>query len=295
MTLRELAREFRDSVAPEDFDLLAAFALGQSKEFVMREPGLVLDDTVLVPLRSLLDRRARHEPVAYIVGDKEFYGLPFFVTRDTLVPRPETEILVEEVITRVKTLTEHDSEKDIVIADIGTGSGAIIISLAEKLKDTFSISYLASDISSAALNVARRNAVRHNVDARISLLEGDLLAPITDTSRFSDSDTIILVANLPYLSETIFASAPEDVRSYEPLSALVTDDDGLALYLELLNDLAQRKSRGEIGAPVVGYFEISPEQSERIKREFASRFPDGTSDIVADLSGRPRVLSFLIK
>lgn len=288
MTLRDLREDYRGRVEPHDFDLLAAFVLRTTREAVMREPDRDVYDA-LSDLRAALDRRAAHEPVAYIVGEREFYGLPFSVTPDTLVPRPETEHLVEEAVALLS-----ETAASTVAVDLGTGSGAIAISVAHVLRKPASDPMpliLASDISSAAIEVARRNAERHGVDALITFFEGSLLHPIPDDA-FGSAPHIVILANLPYLSRAIYESADDDVRLHEPESALVADDEGLALYLQLLDDIARRKHDGWSGKHIDGFFEISPEQSGRIKKEFASRFPDGSSDIIPDLSGRPRVFRF---
>ncbi|HWQ59719.1 MAG TPA: peptide chain release factor N(5)-glutamine methyltransferase [Candidatus Fimivivens sp.] len=292
MTLRDLRQEYHGSVTPGDFDLLAAFSFGTTKEAIMREPDRVIDNESSSDLRHLLDRRAAREPVAYIVGEREFYGLPFSVTRDTLVPRPETEHLVEEAIGLLS-----ETAPDSVVIDLGSGSGAIAVSVAHATskKETGDgrVRFFATDLSSAALEIAKRNTDRHGVDRLITFFEGNLLDPIPE-GAFIDALRVVILANLPYLSRDIYESADDDVRLYEPESALVADDDGLALYIELLDDLVRKRNSAWSDKQVDGLFEIGPEQSERIAGEFASRFPDGTSDIVPDLSGRQRVFRFRI-
>lgn len=295
-TVSELIREYRESVNRSDCAVLVAFALGKTKEFVLREPDYRLSDEELAKARSLLDRRVTREPVAYIVGTKEFFGLPFEVTHDTLVPRPETEHLVEEALSILSKPVPNT-----VVVDIGTGSGAIIVSISKTIEATMNesagtahdITCVATDISGGALEVAQRNAARHNIAHTITFLKGNLLDPIPDDT-FIAVRRIVILANLPYLSREIFENADDDVRLHEPTSALVADDEGLALYLELLDDIARRKGSGWSYKRVDGLFEISPEQSEHIMTAFASRFPHDVSDIVPDLSGRARVFRFRI-
>ena len=292
-TLRLIAKEYAGRVAPEDFTLLAASALGRTKEFVFREPDHTLSSEEETALRSMLARRVDREPVAYLLGEKEFFGLPFFVTRDTLVPRPETELLVEEALS---LLSKHDAKT--VIADIGTGSGAIVVSLAHSLQkihsESSSFTFVATDISSGALHIAKRNAEQNGVAEHIDFFEGNFIDPIPE-SVFEEINHILILANLPYLSRTLYESASDDARLFEPESALVADEDGLALYIELLDDIARRKKSRWRNIPVDGLFEISPEQEPALKNIFFDRFPSSQNDFLPDLSGRTRVFWFRIE
>ncbi len=237
-TLRGIAKEYAGSVAPEDFSVLAAHVLGQTKAFVFREPDYVPTEAESEKLKDALLRRADKEPVAYIVGEKEFFGLPFFVTKDTLVPRPETEFLVEDAI---RSLQNENGK--VFVADIGTGSGDIIISVARALKtDDVRFLFFATDTSREALDVAKRNASRHDVIERITFLQGDLLDPIPKM-EYDDTEHVFVLANLPYLSRELYDDAMDDVRRFEPESALVADDDGLACYIRLFRDLSKKKTR----------------------------------------------------
>lgn len=291
-TLRELRQEYRGRVAPEDFDLLAAFVLKTTKEAIMREPGREVDDKILTAIRSVFDRRSSHEPVAYIVGEKEFYGLPFFVTRDTLVPRPETEHLVEEAIAFLS-----ETVPGTTVVDLGTGSGAIAVSVAHehtKRNRDGSPPFFATDIDSASLEVAKRNAKRNHVDHCISFFKGNLLGPIPDEA-FADMRRIVILANLPYLSRVIYESAADDVRLFEPESALVADNEGLSLYLELLDDIARKKRTSWKNIRIDGLFEISPEQVPTLKKYFTDVFRDSERIFKPDLSGRSRVFRFRLR
>lgn len=288
MTLRELERTYRGRIASGDFSVLAAHALGRDREFVLREPDFSPDPDAETFLRDLLERRARHEPVAYLTGHREFYGLDFRVTQDTLIPRPETEHLVEAATDEICRLLDTDSGTSVAVLDIGTGSGAIAVSLAQALGDEPRISFLASDISASALRVAKENAETHALVDRVTFLEGNLLAPFTDEARFRDASALIVVANLPYLSDERYASAPRDVRDYEPESALRADDGGLALYDGLLRQLAEARA----GRAVTGFFEIDPDQAGPIRTLIGHRFPEAETDILPDLAGRDRVAVF---
>jgi release factor glutamine methyltransferase len=290
MTLSDIEREYRDRIDPRDFVILAAHALRQGKEFVMREPDYPLSPTEEALLRGLLGRRADHEPIAYLTGHREFYGLDFRVTCDTLIPRPETEHLVEVARDTIEDLMEKNPNKSIVVTDIGTGSGAIIVALAHAFGKKPGISFVASDLSKSALTVARENANTHGVADRISFFEGNLLDAIIASQSFQEADRLVLVANLPYLSDERFHSSPPDVRTYEPVSALRANRGGLALYDELLHML--RKEYERHPRPIVAGFEIDPDQADPIRTLIREVFPEAKTSILPDLAGRARVALF---
>lgn len=218
--------------------------------------------------RALLKRRLAGEPIQYITGEAEFYGLPFFVTRDVLIPRPETEHLVEKVL----QLSANFIDPRIV--DIGTGSGAIAVALATHLRNA---SITATDNSSAALTIARRNAVRNCVADRIRFLAGDLLAPVA-SERFE-----IVVSNPPYVAAADRATLAVEVREFEPETALFAGGNGLSVYRHLIP-----AARDTLAAGGILLLEIGHGQQEAISALLESA---GFADIefTADLQGIPRV------
>jgi len=293
-TLRNIAKEYRGIVDAADVSLLSAHALRKTREFVFREPDFVPDRREEAFLRSLLDRRSRREPVAYLTGHREFYGLDFLVTQATLIPRPETEHLVEAAKETIARAMKKDPKKRITVRDIGTGSGAITVAIAVALRDSPNVSFLASDISGDALVVAKKNAVRHGTDARIRFSKRYLLGSEENGNGSSDTDEIVIVANLPYLSRTSYEKTEEDVRRYEPESALVAESEGTALYVELLDEITERKKVGWKDTPIYGFFEISPEQETLMDTLFGHRFPKADRSFIRDLAGRIRVFRFLV-
>jgi release factor glutamine methyltransferase len=168
-----------------------------------------------------LQQRLRGVPVQYIIGEQEFFGLPFHVTRDVLIPRPETEHLVEAAIARLKDLPEAR------IADVGTGSGAIAVALAHSLP---AAEIVALDISAGALAVAAENANHNAVAARIRFVESDLLGSVAD-ERFD-----AIVSNPPYVADSERKSLAAEVRKYEPAQALFAGPTGLEMYRRLIPD-----------------------------------------------------------
>jgi release factor glutamine methyltransferase len=185
---------------------------------------------------ALVTRRARREPVAHITGHREFWGLDFEVTPDVLTPRPETELIVEEAI------AEFPDRYPMVISDVGTGSGCLIIALALEFPGS---EVVATDLSSRALEVARRNAVRHGVGNRVVLLETDLLPPLQRID--------LVVSNPPYVPEAAAWSLPPEVREYEPHVALFGGPDGLDVYRRLLPEIQEMLARDGRAIFEVGY------------------------------------------
>jgi release factor glutamine methyltransferase len=174
---------------------------------------------------DLIERRLAGEPIQYITGEAEFYGLPFHVNRDVLIPRPETEHLVEKAIALAQKLRLSGANPVPRIVDVGTGSGAIAVALTCALPFA---EITATDISPAALAVAKANAARHGVAPRIRFFEGDLLEPVAG-EQFE-----MVVSNPPYVPESDRATLDVEVRDYEPAQALFAGQDGLAIYRRLI-------------------------------------------------------------
>jgi release factor glutamine methyltransferase len=169
---------------------------------------------------ALVTRRMRHEPVAYLVGHREFYGLDFLVDDRVLIPRPETELLVDAVIDHIAMR----EEKPVIVVDVGTGSGAIALAVAANCP---SAKVYAIDLSSDALTVARSNVQRLDARGQVVLLEGDLLTPLPEPVD-------MIVANLPYISTAVYPQLMADVRDYEPQLALEAGPEGLDAIRRLL-------------------------------------------------------------
>jgi release factor glutamine methyltransferase len=202
-----------------DAELLLMHVLGKDRAWMLAywrdEAGVECS----IPYHSAIERRRIGEPIQYITGEAEFYGLPFRVTRDVLIPRPETEHSVEKVLELATGLAAPR------IVDVGTGSGAIAVAVAGKLPGA---AMTAIDLSSAALAVARENAARNGVADRIRFLQGDLLAPVAG-QQFE-----IVVSNPPYVAESDRVSLAVEVRDHEPELALFAGAEGLAIYRRLI-------------------------------------------------------------
>ncbi len=262
-----------------DIDLIISAVIQRPREFVLAHPEFSINNSQRTKINNLIKRRLNGEPIAYILGQKEFFGLNFAVNRRTLIPRPETELLVEKVL-KLKP-------KDKNLVDIGTGSGNIIISLAKNIKDKNN--YIAIDISKEALKIAKHNAKKNKVDKKIKFLHGNLLEPIIKNKiSLIHHSSFIILANLPYLSREIYKSASNDIKKYEPKSALYSKKNGLDHYERLLGQIVLLKKRCCI-LDVVCYMEISPEQKNNLHRLIKKYFPKIKPVFHKDLAGRWRI------
>ncbi len=225
---------------------------------------------------QLIERRKLGEPIAYLTGHKEFFGLDFLVDRRVLIPRPETELLVEAALSIIRDRLENGRVP--VVADIGTGSGIIPITLAVQEPR---LPYLyATDISNDALAVARLNCQRHAVEQRVRLLHGDLLAPLPEPVD-------LLTANLPYIgTEEIEALAP-DVHTYEPHLALFSGPQGLDLLRRFFTEVQQP---GKLKTDAEMLLEIGYQQQEPLRHLLSELWPQATVTFTKDYAGWDRLL-----
>jgi release factor glutamine methyltransferase len=214
------ADEHLRATATRDAELLLLHIVPISRANLLAYPERELAFDQQIAYQSLVERRLLHEPIQYITGQQEFYGLNFHVTPDVLIPRPETEHLVEAVL---KLLPSNQSLK---LADIGTGSGAIAISLAAHLPHA---AITALDISLDALAIATTNARENHVSDRICFLQSDLLSAISQEEAFD-----AIVSNPPYISEIDRRSLHPQVRDHEPATALFAGETGLDVYRRLI-------------------------------------------------------------
>ncbi len=220
----------------------------------------------------LLMRRAAGEPLQYIVGEQEFYGLPFEVGPSVLIPRPETELLVEQVLQKADRLFGEGTP--VRAADIGTGSGCIAVTLA-KLRPSWRVT--AVDLSPAALEVAKRNAKRN--DAAVRFLEGSWLDPLLDEGEPLD----VLVSNPPYIPGGELPLLQREVREYEPHSALDGGADGMDPY----RTMAEQARLGPV-VPRLVAFEVGIRQAESVRDMLRQTGLWSEDEIVPDLAGIPR-------
>jgi release factor glutamine methyltransferase len=226
-----------------------------------------LDPQKEVEFLKLVERRLRGEPLAYIICNREFYNLDFYVDSRVLIPRPETELIVEKAIQFSKNHSVN------TVADIGTGSGAIAVSLAVHLPG---VNILATDISTSALEVARMNCLKHGVEKQVTLAEGDLLDSVP-------GPVDLLTTNLPYVRKTDLFSMSS--AKFEPLLALDGGESGLNQILRLCKQLSEKINSG-------GYvlMEIGQGQGQTVAELLRELFPRSTIKILPDLAGIERVV-----
>lgn len=229
--------------------------------------------------RQFILRRAKQEPLQYITGFTYFYGLKFLVSKEVLIPRPDTEILVEKIISIVKN---NNGNKKITIIDIGTGSGAIAVALAKNLPDT---KFIAVDVSRPALAVAKKNAVLNGVQEAIKFYESNILEKIIHEKIEND---VFLIANPPYIDLKDFQFLPAEIRKYEPAKALYAGRDGLRFY-RLIVDQAVIFGHKLAGV----FFEVGYNQAALVKNILEKKFHSQV-EIQSDLGGISRVVYTLL-
>jgi release factor glutamine methyltransferase len=221
--------------------------------------------------RGLIVRRMVYEPAAYILGHKEFFGLEFEVTPAAIIPRPETERLVEIAIDFSRR------QAGLKIADVGTGCGAIAVSIAHAVPEA---SIVAVDLSADALALAQRNAERHRVQRRIRFVQGDLVAPL-DGTAFG-----LIAANLPYVRTSEWEQLPREIREHEPRDGLDGGPDGLQVITRLLQQAPAHLAPGGLLLA-----EIDDRQGWATTDLAREAFPSAGVELRRDLSGRDRVLT----
>ncbi len=254
--------------ARRDAETLLLHSIGKNRAWLLAHLDDDAGEGALAGYENLVRRRVAGEPIQYIIGNTEFYGLPFRVTSDVLIPRPETEHLVERAIALAAGFASPR------IADVGTGSGAIAVALAHDLR---SAQITAIDISKAALDIARENAERNSAASRITFTEGNLLQAVAH-ERFN-----LVVSNPPYVPSADRDSLSVEVRDYEPARALFASNDGLDIYRRLIPEAyAALLPAGFI------VLEIGYGQSEAVRALLADAgFVQ--VEFTSDLQGIPRV------
>jgi len=259
--------------ASAEAEFLLGHVLGMSKTQLYTEPERVLTSTETSQLWSLIQRRLNHEPAAYILGHCEFYGIDLYLDCHTFIPRPETELLVEQAIELAHCISRQG--KGITIADIGTGCGAIAISLALALPQA---KIYATDISAPALHVAEMNCRRHAVSKQVRLLQGNLLEPLSQPVD-------MIVANLPYIKDCEIEDLDTEIINFEPTSALAGGLDGLDIIQKILGQMPEKLNyRGCF------LLEIGQGQGRQVTSLIKSHFPQASIELISDLGCIERVV-----
>ncbi len=257
-----------------DAEVLLSYVLKKERIYLYVHFDEPLEKAELAAFHECVAKRARRVPTAYITGRREFMGLDFFVSTATLIPRPDTEILVEAASKRLRRLSA-DADHTLRFADIGTGTGVIALSILQYA--TSDVTAVAVDRSALALAVAYKNAERFGLKERVSFLEGDLLAPLKD----GIFDAIL--SNPPYIPDTDIEHLAIEVRAYEPMLALKGGVDGMDFYRRLLEDAPHYLRAGGFLA-----LEVGSGQAKKVRSMAKASWKD--IEILFDLAGIERVV-----
>lgn len=253
MTIKDIIVKYSkelEEISPTprlDVETLLQKVLGVDRLYILLNLERVLSEDEEQLFNKFINERLNNRPIAYIVGNREFMGLDFFVKEGVLIPRPDTEVLVEEVI---KLAKKKDAKN---ILDIGTGSGAITVSLAKYLEN---VKVTSVDISDIALEIGKRNAISNEVDDRINFVKSDLFTNIDKEMKFD-----IIVSNPPYIKREVIETLDKQVKDYEPYNALEGGVDGLDFYRAITKQAKNYLKKGGILA-----YEVGHDQSEDVSK-----------------------------
>ena len=250
MTLAEALRHGADRVGQRDAILLLAHVTGYSKSRIRIYGNEALSEPSRVQYMKCLERRQRHEPVQYIIGKWDFMGLELNVDKRALIPRPETELLVEEALKFIKEITEKRGGSQVKVLDVCTGSGCIALAIAH-LTDASEVSITATDISRDALSLASENATKNRFwQKRQNFIESDLLDKVTGTFD-------VIISNPPYILSGDMAGLSETVRGFEPHLALDGGADGMDIYRRLIPQCVKALNPGGVLLLEIGVAEVA--------------------------------------
>ncbi|OGJ42554.1 protein-(glutamine-N5) methyltransferase, release factor-specific [Candidatus Peregrinibacteria bacterium RIFCSPLOWO2_01_FULL_39_12] len=258
-----------------DSEVVLGFVLGVDKEYLFAHGNEEVDGFLVNLFKKYLDRVKNGEPVSYITNSKEFYGLDFFVDKRVLVPRPETEMLVEEVLQFLKS--NADAGKCFRVLDVGTGSGNIAIALAKNFDGQ---DVVALDVSESAIEVAKINIEQHSLEDKVQVYQSDLLDVIDDGENFD-----VIVANLPYIGRIKNNYVGGGVEKHEPGTALFGGNDGLKLYKKMFQQIADKRVGFKL---LVGEFGFGQGKDLEI---LLSKYFDHGWRIKSDLAGIDRMFA----
>lgn len=274
-------------------ELLLLYALGRNRTWLYAHPEETIGDAEAKRFGDLIARRTAGEPTQHLTGKQEFWGLEFEVNPDVLIPRPETEHVIEVALDRLALRElragrpQTTAGESLQIADIGTGSGCIAIGLAKELP---AANFCATDISTAALAVARRNAERHGVADRIDFRQANVLSPVEEQHADPLQGSIqlpfdLIASNPPYIGLREANSLPREVRDHEPAAALFGGEEGYELYADLITQSARHLKAGGILVLELGHNSLPAVQPLLDAKDWTN------ISVTNDLAGIPRVLA----
>jgi len=294
MTIAQILKFSADKLIARGIDtpfleaeILLSHVLKKPQEFLFTHGEKKLSSLQISSFKFQISKRLKDVPAAYLTSHKEFYGLDFKVNQNILIPRPETELMVDEAL----KLVAHGSQSATIL-DVGTGSGCIIITLAKQIKNyelpITNYKFIATDISAKALALAKQNAKAHHVNKKIKFIKGNLLEPITKNNKFVIRNSkFVITANLPYLTPTQIKNSSS--IKYESKSALDGGLDGLRYYKRLFKQIKQLRVAGCGLRDITILCEIDPRQTAKIKLFAKQLLPKAKLQIKKDLSGLNRL------
>jgi len=279
----------RNSPTPQlDAEILLVDILKKPRAWILAHPEYELTKPQIINYQLKIARRSHSEPIAYIVNYKDFYNLSFYVNRNVLIPRPETELIVEKSLTYIR---QH--LKQATIIELGTGSGCVTISLMKNLRFlSKNYHFYATDISKKALNIAKKNAQKYQLTDKLEFVQSNLLQNNKIQTVFKKQLSIVILANLPYLSKKLYATTKKNVKKFEPKVALLSGQDGLAHYRKLFRQLKLLITK--YSAAITIFCEISPEQKSKMTKEILVNFPQAKIKFFKDLSNKWRLVKIMV-
>jgi release factor glutamine methyltransferase len=271
-------RESGSDTPQLDSAILMAHVLGVSRAWLYAHPSRGLPEEEIGRFEKLVRRRMCHEPVAYLVGSRPFYGLDITVDRRVLIPRPETELLVDQALIRIRRLVAEGVQPR--VADIGTGSGAIAVALAVNAPEA---QLYAVDLSADALEVAEQNIWRYGLSGQVQLLPGSLLDPLR-------IPVDLIVANLPYIPAGEIAGLAPQIRDYEPMIALDGGQDGLRLFRALFEAVQAPAAKEKLRAGAQMILEIGAGQGQAVSELAEEMLPSSRVEVRLDHAALDRLV-----
>ena len=270
-----------------DAEVLLSWVLNRDRAWLFVHADARLTVVQKEKFFRVIQKRSRRVPIAYITGSKPFYRSDFIVNQHVLIPRPETETLVEEAVRAL-----GDKRHPATVVDVGTGSGCIMVSVVQELlarsEDISGMRFYATDISHKALRIAKKNAKKSGVAKYITFLHGNLLEPFLILQNAVPTKKLYILANLPYLSEVQMRNLQQEV-AHEPREALDGGVEGLAYYRKLFAQM-QNMRRVQRASIIYTLCEIEPVQATTLTSEICKNFPRTTVRMRKDLQGNDRVL-----
>lgn len=267
-------------------EMIMSLALNKDRLFLITNSYKKIKEKENKKINRIVSQRLELYPLAYISGKRNFYDLEFNVNKNTLIPRPESELIIEEIVKK-----ERQSKNNKTFIDIGTGSGCLIISLAKILSKNKKNYFCGLDICSKALKVAQKNAQKHNLNKKIFFYKSNLLdkiIKINNRNNFLDNKHLIIIANLPYLTKEEISNSP--TIKFEPKKALYGGSDGLDFYRKMLEQIKKLKESNRIKAEI--YMEISPWQKNILIKDIKNVLKKAAIKIttIKDLNKKNRII-----